>query len=110
MGGIFLTTHFKHFDFIERCDLNSSSNSLFEILPVKDFLDDFLMHLCILYNSLKMLKSFSSGLILINTQLSSLSNAFVSLFHSQNFCHYDPIHQLQLQVYIHENKGQSCSL
>ena len=76
VGSIFLTTHFKHFDFIEWFDLNSSSNSLFEILPIKDFLDDFLMCLCILFISLKMLKYFSSGLILLNTKLSSLSNAF----------------------------------
>ena len=33
------------------------------------------MCLCILFISLKMLKSGSSGLILINTQLSSLFNA-----------------------------------
>ena len=37
VGSIFLTTRLKHFDFIEWFDLNSSSNSLFEILSIKDF-------------------------------------------------------------------------
>ena len=31
----------------------------------------------------------------------------VFVFHSQYFYHYDLIHQLQLQVYIYENKDQS---
>ena len=35
---------------------------------------------------------------------------FVFVFHSQYFYHYDLIHQLQLQVYIHENKDQSYNL
>ena len=45
-------------------------------LAIKDFLDDLLICLCILFFSLKMLKSTGSGLILMNTQLSCLSNAF----------------------------------
>ena len=43
-GKIFLTINFKYFDFIERYDLNSSSNSLFEILSIKDFLVEFLVN------------------------------------------------------------------
>ena len=65
---MFLSIHFKHFDFIALCFLNSNSSNLFEIQCINDFLVDFLMCLCILFISLKMLKSFSSGLILINTQ------------------------------------------
>ena len=55
--------------------LNSNYNNLFEISSISDFLADFLMCLCILFISWKMLKSFLSGLILINTQ-SMFSNAF----------------------------------
>ena len=57
-----------------------------------------------------MLKSIVSGLILINAQLSSLSNACCLCISNQYFYHYDLIHQLQLQVCIYENKDQSCSL
>ena len=71
-----LTIQFKHFDFITLFCLICNSNNLFERSSISDFLIDFLMCLCILFISLKMLESFSSGLILINTQLSSLCNAF----------------------------------
>ena len=71
-GKYFLATLFNAIVIIEWFDSNSNSNSLFQILSVKDFL----MYLCILLISLKMLKYFSSGLILINTQLSSFSNVF----------------------------------
>ena len=57
-----------------------------------------------------MLKSFSSGLILINTQLSSFSNAFCFSISLLIFLLVCLIHQLQLQAYIYENKDQSCSL
>ena len=72
---IFLTTYVKAFDFIE---LNSNSNSknFFEILSVNDFLDDFLMCLCISFIALKILNFFSSGLILINSQPNYFSIAF----------------------------------
>ena len=76
VSSIFLKTHFRHFDFIEWFDLNSNSSNLFERSSISDFLVDFLMCLCILFISLKMLKFFSSGLILINAQLSSFSSAF----------------------------------
>ena len=36
-GNIRLTIKFKHFDFIEWFSSNSSFNSVFEILPIKDF-------------------------------------------------------------------------
>ena len=80
MGNIFLTSHFRHFDF-ELFDTDSISSNLCERLSIIDFLVCFfvgflinlLMCQCI---SLKMLKSIASGLILMNTQLSSLSNAF----------------------------------
>ena len=75
-GKCFLTTLFNAFVIMEWFDLNFNFNSLFQILSIKYFLDDFLMCLCILFISLKMLKYFSSGLILLNTKLSSLSNAF----------------------------------
>ena len=42
-GNIILTTYFKALDFIERFHLHSSSNGLFEILSIKDFLDDLSM-------------------------------------------------------------------
>ena len=44
MMAIFL----QDFDVIEWFDLNPSSDSLFETLPIKDFLDDLLMWLYIL--------------------------------------------------------------
>ena len=56
--------------------LNSSSNSLLEILSIKDVLVDFLIYQCISFMAIKMLKFLLSGLILINTQRSSFSIAF----------------------------------
>ena len=44
MMAIFL----QDFDVIEWFDLNPSSDSLFETLPIKDFLDDLLIWLYIL--------------------------------------------------------------
>ena len=38
----FLTINFTHLDFIELFGLNSSLNSLFEILSIRDFSYDFL--------------------------------------------------------------------
>ena len=73
---IFLTTYVKAFDFIEWFNSNSNSKSFFEILSVNDFLDDFLMCLCISFIALKLLKIFSSGLILINSQPNYFSIAF----------------------------------
>ena len=104
VGSIFVTTFFSAYFIIRWFDLNSNSKSFFEILSIKDFLDDFLMYLFISLIGLKMLKSFSSGLILINTQLSSLSNFFVFQFHYYYFYQYVLIHQLQLQVYIYKDK------
>ena len=86
----FLTTHFKHFDFIEWFDLNSNFSNLFETSSIKDFLLNFLMSLYILFISLKMLKIFSSGLILINTQLSSFSSAFYLSISSLRFLSASP--------------------
>ena len=40
---IFLTTRFRHFNFIEWFDLNSSYDSLFEILFNSNFGGDLLM-------------------------------------------------------------------
>ena len=71
-----LTTYFKHFVFIELSFLNYNLNNLFERSSIKDFLVDSLMCLCISFMALKILKFSSSGLILINSQLSSFSNAF----------------------------------
>ena len=59
-------------------------NNLFESSSMKDFLVDslvsflvnFLICPCISFMTLKILKSFSSGLILINSQLSCFSNVF----------------------------------
>ena len=65
-SNIFLTINFKHFDFIEWFDLNSSSNSLFEILRFNKFLVDFSICLFILFMNSKILKPLSLGLILIN--------------------------------------------
>ena len=106
VGSVFLTTLFNAVVIIEWFDLNFNSNSLFQILSIKEFL----MCLCILSISLKMLKSFSSGLILINTQLSSFSNAFCLSVSSLIFLSDVQIHQFQLKIYIHENKDQPCSL
>ena len=75
-GKCFLTTLFNAFIIIEWFDLNSNFSNLFQILSMKDFL----MCLCILLVSLKMLKSFSSGLILISTELTSFLMLFVSQF------------------------------
>ena len=79
-----LATYFKHFAFIELSSLNSNLNNLFESSFIKDFLVDFsvsflvdfLMCLCISFVAVKILKFFSSGLILINPQPSYFSNAF----------------------------------
>ena len=40
-GNIFLATYVKAFEFVKRFDINSNSDKLFEILPIKDFLDNF---------------------------------------------------------------------
>ena len=74
--------------FMELFFLNSSLNNLFESSSIKDFLVDFavdfliysLMCLNISFLVLKLLKYFLSGLILINSQLSSFSNAFCLFF------------------------------
>ena len=76
IGSTSLTIDFKHFVFIEWFDLNSTSSNLFERTSISNFLVDFLMCLCILFISLKMLKFSSSGLILINKQSSSFSSTF----------------------------------
>ena len=63
-GNTFLTTLFNTFAIIKWFDLNSSSNSLFEILSIKDFLVDFLM--C-LYNSIYGFKNVKIFFIRINS-------------------------------------------
>ena len=86
---------------IEWFGSNSSSNSLFEILSIKEFLVDFLMCVCITFMALKILKLSLSGLFLINTQESFFLLVLVFLFHSQYFYHYDLIHQRLLLIYTH---------
>ena len=84
LGSIFLTIYFKHFVFMELFGLNSNLNNLFESSSIKDYLLDFsvnflvdiLMCLCISFIALKILKSSSSGSILINLQPSYFSNTF----------------------------------
>ena len=69
---------------MELADFNSSLNSLLESSSIKnvlgnssvDLLFDSLMCLRISMIALKLLKSFLSGLILINLLLSSFSKAF----------------------------------
>ena len=73
---MFFTIHFKYFDFIKGFVLDSNSSNCFERLSISKFVAEFLICLCILFISLKMLKFFSSGLIQINTQSSSFSSAF----------------------------------
>ena len=46
------------------------------VLPIKDFLVDFLICVCISFMALKTQNFFLSGLILINAQPSSFSIAF----------------------------------
>ena len=60
------------------------------------------MWLCILFISLKMLKFFSSGIILVKTQSSYFSSAFS--------CQHVLIHQLQSQVCVYESKDQFCRM
>ena len=72
----FLAIYFNVFDIIKLYFLNTIINKAFEILSIKDFLVDFLMHLCILFTALKILKFCSLGLILINSRPSSFSIAF----------------------------------
>ena len=85
LGNIFLTTYFKHcFYGVMLFFLDPNLHNLFESLSLKyflvdfsvDFLIDSLMCLNISFLALKILKSFSSGLFLMNSQLSSFSNAF----------------------------------
>ena len=40
---MYLTILFKRFDFIEQFSANYNSNSLYEILSIKDFLVEFLV-------------------------------------------------------------------
>ena len=63
-------------------DLNFNPNNLFEILSIKDCLDDFLICLRISFMALKMLKLLSSELILINSEQSRSSMAFYLLISS----------------------------
>ena len=65
-GNNFLASLFNEFVIIEWFDLKSTSNSLFEILSVEDYLVDFLICLYVSFTALKMLKFSSSGLILMN--------------------------------------------
>ena len=81
-GNIFSTTYLKAFYFIKWFDLNSNSNNLLGIFPIKAFLDDLLMFLCILPISISVSKSFSSGLILINLQSNYFFIAFCQFFMS----------------------------
>ena len=71
-----------------------------------DALVDLTIKLCILPISSKILKSFLARLILINLQLSSFSNAFCLLSHSQYLCYYALVHQLLLLIYTWENMHQ----
>ena len=59
----FLFTTLNEFVITEWFTLNSSSNSIFEILVIKDFLVD-LICLHVSFMALKMLKFSSSGLIM----------------------------------------------
>ena len=106
LGSIFLTTYFKHFVFIELFDLNSNLNNLFESSSNKDsfvdssanFLFSSTIKICILPISTKILKFSLAGLILINTQPNSFSNAFclsISQPISLSLCPYilENIHQ-----------------
>ena len=65
---------------MELFDLTSNLNNLFEsssiIAFLVDFLANFLMCLCISFMVLKILKFSLSGLILMNSQPNSFSNAF----------------------------------
>ena len=93
---------------------NSNFNNLFESSSVKDFLVnslvdslfDSLMCLKISFRALKILKFSLSGLIPIDLNPSSFSNAFcISI--SQLIClSWDLLDQSPLQVYNHENKYQ----
>ena len=60
---LFLFTTLNEFVITEWFSLNSSSNSIFEILVIKDFLVD-LICLRVSFMALKMLKFSSSGLIM----------------------------------------------
>ena len=75
-----------------------------------DFLIDSLMCLCISFTALKILTFSTSRLILINSQKAFLLLSLVFLILGQYFYPYDPLHQLLLQVYSHENKDQFYSL
>ena len=79
--------------------MNFNLNDLFESSSIKDFLVDssinilvdFLICLCISFIALKILKTFSSELILINSQVIFLI-LFVFVFHGQCFYLYDPFY------------------
>ena len=62
---MFLTIHFKNFDFIELFDLNPNSNNLFERSSISDFLVDLILCVHIWFISLVMTKSAASGLVQI---------------------------------------------
>ena len=104
----FLDNIFYTLCFMELFDLNSNLNNLSESLFIKDFLVDFSpsflyasrIKFCILAISTKILNIFLAGLILINSQSSSFSNAFVFVIHSQYSFHYVFVHQFLLLVCI----------
>ena len=100
------TTSFIAFDFIKLPNLTSYPNNLVEVLFIRDFLVDCLICLNISSIVLKILKSFSSGSILINLQPSFSFITFCFLFCSQYFCHCVHFHHFLLRAYNHENISQ----
>ena len=115
VGSRCLTILYKHFDFIDWFDLNSNSNSLFEIMSINDFLVDSsvnflfdsLIWLYILPVSVELSRSFSSELIIINSLSSSFFNFFLSFYLIVNISVSCVLfHQLLLLIYAQKNINQ----
>ena len=110
IGSIFLTIHFKHFDFIEWFDLNFNSNKRFERSSINDLLVD--SSVCFLIDY------FTNLIIFIITFSTSInSNKFTIKFfllvllvfspQKWDLCQHVLFYQhLQLN-YVKKNKHQS---
>ena len=96
MGQYFLTIFFVAFDVVILSDSNSNFNNFIEV-HLSNFFSQLIGRMFdvskFFVDAFKNINFFLLGSILINSQPSPCSIAFVILFHSQYSCHYDQFHQ-----------------